>query len=62
MLLVFNKIDQYPDAQRLAIYHKIRDDRVRELLSPDEIVMAAASPLTARAVRRPDGSMGVQMD
>ncbi|MBE9183772.1 GTP-binding protein [Microcoleus sp. LEGE 07076] len=61
MLLVFNKIDQYPDADRLAIYHKIRDDRVRELLSPDEIVMAAASPLTARAVRRPDGSMSVQM-
>jgi small GTP-binding protein len=61
MLLVFNKIDQYPDADRLAIYHKIRDERVRELLSPDEIVMAAASPLTARAVRRPDGSMGVQM-
>ncbi|MGL5064316.1 MAG: GTP-binding protein [Microcoleus sp.] len=61
MLLVFNKIDQYPDADRLAIYHKIRDDRVKELLSPDEIVMAAASPLMAKAVRRPDGSMGVQM-
>mgnify|MGYP000046403436 FL=1 len=61
MLLVFNKIDQYPDADRLAIYHKIRDDRVRELLSPDEIVMSAASPLTASAVRRPDGSMGVKM-
>lgn len=61
MLLVFNKIDQYPDADRWAIYHKIRDDRVKELLSPDEIVMAAASPLTANAVRRPDGSMGVKM-
>lgn len=61
MLLVFNKIDQYPEADRLEIYHKIRDDRVKELLSPNEIVMAAASPLTARAVRRPDGSMGVQM-
>jgi GTPase len=61
MLLVFNKIDQYPDADRLAIYHKIRDERVRELLSPAEIVMAAASPLTASAVRRPDGSMGVKM-
>jgi len=61
MLLVFNKIDQYPDADRLAIYHKIRDDRVRELLSPDEIVMSAASPLTAQAVRRPDGTMSVQM-
>ncbi|HLO48945.1 MAG TPA: GTP-binding protein [Kamptonema sp.] len=61
MLLVFNKIDQYPDADRIAIYHKIRDDRVRELLSPDEIVMAAASPLIAKAVRRTDGSMNVQM-
>ena len=34
---------------------------MRELLSPDEIVMSAASPLTAQAVRRPDGSMGVKM-
>ncbi len=60
MLLVFNKIDQYPEADRLAIYEKIRDERVRELLSPDEIVMAAASPLVARAVQRPDGTRGVQ--
>lgn len=55
ILLVFNKIDQYPDADRQAIYHKIRDERVKELLSPNEIVMAAASPLVARAVKRPDG-------
>ncbi|CBN59150.1 MULTISPECIES: GTP-binding protein [Kamptonema] len=61
MLLVFNKIDQYPDADRIAIYHKIRDERVRELLSPDEIVMAAASPLIPNAVRRADGSMNVKM-
>jgi len=61
ILLVFNKIDQYPDADRMAIYHKIRDERVRELLSPDEIVMAAASPLVAQARKRQDGSMGVQL-
>lgn len=61
MLLVFNKIDQYPDADRQAIYCKIRDERVRELLSPDEIVMAAASPLIAKAVRKADGSLTVQM-
>jgi GTP-binding protein Era len=61
MLLVFNKIDQYPDADRQAIYEKIRDERVRELLSPDEIVMAAAQPVVATAVRRPDGSRGVQL-
>ncbi|MEP0771030.1 GTP-binding protein [Trichocoleus sp. DQ-A3] len=60
MLLVFNKIDQYPDADRMAIYRKIRDERVRELLSPDEIVMVAASPLVAQAVRRPDGTRAVQ--
>lgn len=62
MLLVFNKIDQYPEADRMAIYHKIRDDRLRELLSPNEIVMAAASPLVAKAVRREDGTMGVRMN
>ena len=60
MLLVFNKIDQYPDADRMAIYRKIRDERVRQLLSPAEIVMVAASPLVAQAVRRADGSTGVQ--
>jgi small GTP-binding protein len=62
MLLVFNKIDQYPEADRLAIYETIRDRRVREILSPDEIVMAAAAPLVATAVKRPDGSLGVKMD
>ena len=61
ILLVFNKIDQYPQADRMAIYQKVRDQRVRELLSPDEIVMAAASPLVAKAIRRSDGSRGVQL-
>lgn len=60
ILLVFNKIDQYPQADRLAIYQKIRDERVKELLSPDEIVMAAGSPLIAKAIARPDGSRMVQ--
>lgn len=61
MVLVFNKIDQYPDADRLAIYHKIRDDRVRELLSPDEIVMASAAPLMPTMVRRADGTIARQL-
>jgi len=60
MLLVFNKIDQYPDADRQAIYCKIRDERVKQLLSPAEIVMVAASPLVAQAVRRADGTTGIQ--
>lgn len=60
MLLVFNKIDQYPEADRLAIYHKIRDERVRQLLSPKEIVMVAASPLIMEAVREKDGKVKMQ--
>jgi small GTP-binding protein len=61
MLLVFNKVDQYPETDRMAIYHTIRDRRVQELLSPDEIVMAAASPLVRTLVHRGDGTKGVQV-
>lgn len=61
ILLVFNKVDQYPDADRMAIYRKIRDERVRELLSPEEIVMAAASPLIAKAVHSPEGRLTAQL-
>lgn len=59
MILVFNKIDQYPKADRQAIYRKIKDERVKQLLSPDEIVMVAASPLEAIARRNLDGSVQV---
>lgn len=61
IILVFNKVDQYPEADRLAIYEKIRDERVKEILSPDEIVMAAASPLVAKAERLPDGRMAAKL-
>lgn len=61
MLLVFNKVDQYPAADRIAIYQKIRDERVRELLSTDEIVMAAASPMVKTAVQQSDGTRGIQL-
>lgn len=59
ILLVFNKVDRYPDSDRHAIYAKIRDERVREILSPNEIIMVAAAPVTVRAAPRDDGSMGV---
>jgi GTPase len=62
ILLVLNKVDQYPEADRQAIYAKIRDERVRELLSPQEIVMAAASPLVSQAVRQPDGKMVARLN
>jgi hypothetical protein len=62
MILVFNKIDQYPDTDRQSIYEKIRDDRVKTLLSPDEIVMASASPLVPVATRQSDGRLKIVME
>lgn len=59
MLLVFNKIDRYPQADRELIYRKIRDERVKELISPEEIVMVAASPLLTQVRQQPDGSRKV---
>ncbi|MEL6928530.1 MAG: GTP-binding protein [Cyanobacteria bacterium J06600_6] len=60
MLLVFNKIDQYPEADRLAIYQKIKEERVRALISPDEIIMVAASPVEVRGVKDKLGKLKVQ--
>lgn len=61
MILVFNKIDQYPEVDRQSIYAKIRDERVKTLLSPDEIVMASAAPLTPIGTRQADGRIVVRM-
>ncbi len=57
ILLVFNQIDRYPDADRDAIYRTITDERVRELLRPEDVILAAAAPDPVRVrVRRPDGT------
>jgi GTPase SAR1 family protein len=61
IILVFNKVDRYPEADRQAIYAQVRDQRVRDLLAPDQIVMTAASPLVARGVKRDDGSVSVEL-
>ena len=42
MILVFNQIDRYPDADRDQIYSKIKDERVRNLVRPEDVVMTAA--------------------
>lgn len=52
ILLVFNKIDLYPQADRDKIYEKLRSDRVRELLKPDDVVMAAAKPRPLKVLTR----------
>jgi small GTP-binding protein len=62
IILVFNKVDQFPAADRKAVYDKIRNERVRELLSPDEVVMAAASPRVARPVTNPDGTLSARLE
>lgn len=55
ILLVFNKVDQYPEADRQHLYETLRDQRLRDLISPEEIVMTAAAPLVVQAVEQPDG-------
>lgn len=57
MVLVFNKVDQYPDRDRQTIYETLRDQRLRDLISPNEIVMTAAAPLVATATRQPNGRL-----
>lgn len=60
MILVFNKIDQYPEADCQLIYQKIRDERVKQLLSPDEIVMVSAAPLVTEGVKDERGRIKVK--
>lgn len=54
ILLVFNKMDQYPETDRREIYETLRYERLKGLISPNEIVMAAADPLVAEST--PDAS------
>lgn len=52
IILVFNMIDLYPEVDRQKIYDKIRNERVRELLKPDDVVLAAARPRPQRMITR----------
>ncbi len=52
IILVFNMIDLYPDVDRQKIYDKIRNERVRELLRPDDVVLAAARPRATKVITR----------
>lgn len=63
ILLVFNQIDRYPDADRDLIYQKIKDERVRHLIRPDDIVMTAARPDPFRVkIQRPDGTTTIEWE
>ncbi|CAN1213213.1 Era-like GTP-binding protein [Tumidithrix helvetica PCC 7403] len=48
ILLVFNKIDLYPESDRLAIHAALQSEAVRQLISPDEIVLSSAEPMPTK--------------
>lgn len=57
IILVFNQIDRYEAADRDKIYAAIKDERVRDLIRPEDVVMTAARPDPYKIrVRSPDGS------
>jgi len=63
ILLVFNQIDRYPDADRDLIYSKISSERVRHLVRPDDVVMTAARPDPFRVkIQRPDGTSTISWE
>ena len=63
ILLVFNQIDRYPDADRDLIYAKISNERVRHLIRPEDVVMTAARPDPFKVkIQRPDGTTTVSWE
>ena len=57
IILVFNQVDRYPDSDRQQIHARLEDERVRGLIRPDDIVLAAARPDPIRVrYTAPDGS------
>ena len=71
MILVFNKIDLYPERDRQAIYQNLQQlgagnsssKRLEELLSPDEIVMVAAEPTPVEVrVEWPNGKVSYEWE
>jgi small GTP-binding protein len=57
IILVFNQIDRYPEADREQIHAKLEDERVRGLIHPEDIVLTAARPDPVRIkIQEPDGT------
>jgi len=71
LILVFNKIDLYPETDREAIYQNLQQlgagsptaRRLQQLLSSDEIVMVAAEPAAEEVrVEYPDGQVAYEWE
>ena len=57
IILVFNKIDLYSPAQRERLLEVLRDDRLREILPRENVVMTSADPREVEyVIQAPDGS------
>ena len=60
ILLVFNQIDRYPEADRQSIHAKLEDERVKGLIRPEDIVLTAARPDPIRIkIQQHDGTSKV---
>ena len=57
ILLVLNKSDLYPDLDRQVIYDTLIHERVKDILTPADIVMVAAAPRQIRPVTLPTGQI-----
>lgn len=71
LILVFNKIDLYPDRQRNEIYESLASlesfigegNSLRQMLSRDEIVLIAANPAPMQVrIEQPDGSISFEWE
>jgi uncharacterized protein len=71
LILVFNKIDLYPDRQRNEIYESLANlesfigegNALRQMLSRDEIVLIAANPSPMKVrVEQPDGTVSFEWE
>jgi len=60
LLLVFNKTDQYPQGDREAILTMICEDRLVDVVPPENVVTTAAAPLVTQAIRQSDGTLKTQ--
>jgi uncharacterized protein len=71
LILVFNKIDLYPDRQRNEIYESLANlesfigegNALRQMLSRDEIVLIAANPTPIKVrIEQPDGTTSFEWE
>ncbi len=63
IIVVFNQVDRYPEIDRDQIYAKIKDERVKNLIRPDDVVMTAARPEAYKVkIQLPDGTSQLQWE